>query len=354
MNNFQTNIKIESDQLNKFNAGEIIQFTPYFIYDDETSQDVSSIKMTMPRFPSILKNVTAESSLNSVRFDEINPMVPNEYRIVRYRNLSTANSLEVTLEGDWYYPYYSDGKTSVILDKTGIVDKTASITPLSTLTFVASAGNSASPFNNKNLQVNLIWNAPQATLATPSTAEVKPTTGSIVLRFDTDISKTPINIPITTVPKSNSWVSVNKNTAALRERRIAKKYKIWKLSVSDQNYLSTLNNNKYIKDIVIFSYSSNDGQTKYLIQSRNENTPTRIDVTSLLPSYSNISSLYILEGIARLSIPNIRIYDNALNGPNVQFYARVIRFIDPSGQENFTTATSISDHDWVQMVIKNG
>lgn len=333
----QTNIKITSDKLNKFNAGEKIQFTPYFIYDG-IQQDVSSITMTIPRFPSQLKekDLVAQSGTTQ-GIDSILDST-TVFKITSYKNLPAPNNIiQIYLEKEWYYPYYSDNKTKVVFDKTGVTDRSASsLLPGSLIQFTVANGNSASPLNGKILKLDRIVNSKQAVLNSPI-----PTTGSVMLQFNQNIAG---------IPKQDVLVSVNSNTASARDYARYEKYFNWTLSVKDINYLSTLNSNPYIKDVVIFSYSTDNGATKYLInQFKTENNSSRINVStnSQLPSYSNISSLYIDDTKnSRLSIKT-RIYDNILSSQTIHFFAKVIRFIDTTGNNNFSNASSITGHDWV-------
>ena len=331
--------------LSSFNSKDEIQFTPTFNYNTENKK-LSAVSFQMPAFPLLLKTTDTKAQSTSTAQIDSKIDVSNQYKIVGFKNPLNQKYFEVFLEGKWFYPYYADGKTKTKdWNKTGVADVSASsLNNSSIMLFTASPSSLLSSLNNKFYKINNVSNSKPAV-----TTVSLPTTGSVVLRFNIDIT-TPSKSGAT----SSDPVGVNPNVTEVKDYIYYEKYDIWKLSITNSNYAGTLNNTKYIRDVPIFSYSTDGGITKYLVQPKNSRGPiniTPIDVTSNLPSYSDIQSYYInAENNPKMSIQT-RIYTNILTTSSIKFYVKTIRYKDANGTSTFTNAEEIDEDqkNWVQL-----
>ena len=333
------NIKID---LSKFNSKDRIQITPYFIYEDRVN--IANIQFEMPSFPSKLSEsdlsaIKKESGLVDITFSD-----SNTYRIVGYSNLS--NQFVFYLEGKWYYNRDSSGKIiNSVWNKTGVVDENISLQVKEKIIVTASATNSLTSLNGRTFAIKSIGNNPGFRPITNAT----PSTGSVNVTVSTNI---------TSLAKSTLINSVNPNTAEIREYEKYAQYDLWQLSAPN-NYITTLNNNNYIIDVIIFAYSINDLEDKYLVQVKNSATnqyptTTQIPVSSNIPTYSQIQSFYIRDNSneQKMSVKPRMYY--SLGATTLKFYARTIRYIDPTGQRNFINGQYIDGQPWINLTIGSG
>lgn len=337
--------------VSNFNPKDQVQFTPSFSYDGIV-KFTPTITITIPSFPSLLQANDLTAKKDPIKKIDSVLDSTNTFGLVGFNhtqiNTNTSRFI-LYLEGRWFYPRTYDNKNPITTwDKQGLTNEQSAKTleKGSIIQFIASAGGPLAPLNGRifNLNWNTINMPPEYNPINPSAS----TTSSVRLVFTT----TPISSPAAST--DSKIHSLNRSINAIRDYTYYEKYDLWNLSLNNNSYLTTLNSTKYIKDVVIFSYSINGNKSiRYLVKEKNNDINTQIDVTSSLPTYSQISSLYIssIDLIPKLSIQT-GIYD-ILKSQSVSFSARVIRYIDPTGQGNFTNAVAIDGHNWVDVKIVN-
>lgn len=346
-------IKIKESDLSKFNSGDKIQFNPYFIYDG-TIQNVGTVTLELPKFPSLLNkfDLIAQRTLTNAK--DIKYETTTEFRVTSYKKPSNT-ILQIFLEKEWYFPRNSSNKIIEFKSKTGVTNlKSAStLLPGSMIQFTASPSNVLKDLNNLKMAVNKVINSPQAI------NQSIPSTGSVCLEFNLP-TKGEVYEKIKLIPNSNNFVTVNTSTAAIRDMDYAsiESYDTWRLSIP-KNYLKTLNNNKYVKDVVIFAYNTfpknhQDADKKYLIDRLKMNG-LGVNITDPTKSpFLNIRNYYLDSQDIATSFVEVRIYTKILgDATNIKFFATIIRFIDESGTGNFlsSTAKTIFGQDWVPMTV---